>query len=408
MRNEWTDSADIQSQAKQGAFVSIFKDKTAIFQYVRITTAVLAVMITTACATPSSKELAAPESTARATPLPSAQPPSGKGWNASMFELSKTLSRLLPLLSASDLSQETTDREEVLRLSRKLADNAHRVDRSKSAPSADPVLRFIARDFRGDTIEVITQMERGEWRSAQTKLMNATRYCIACHTLQPAAASDLTSGFKPDLSRLDHLKQADFYAAIRQFEQAIIHYENGLVSSEWANANEARWNDGFKKLLAVSVRTKNNPSLTMELISRFFDSRSYPQHLKENALLWRQQAKEWRGETTIEPTLEKAQKLVNRAGLLLRQRGDSAGLLLYLRASSLTHTYLIANGTNQRALDLAGQAAEGLANLNFWTFPEDYYAACVKVDAQSLSGKSCAHALERMKATRELNNKIRQ
>jgi hypothetical protein len=318
-------------------------------------------------------------------------------WRDSMKEMSNNLLTLMPSLVRLREVETELERAEILLKAKALATTAHKLDKIKSPPSADPALKFISGDLHGDLAASIQLMEQGKWALGKRQMLGATRNCIACHSLRPGPSR---ISFKVDLSGLPPLRRADYFAATRQFEQAIINYEKALTDKEWAKANEEKWNQAFQRLLAITVRVRNSPGLSMELISRFFDSKSYPQGLKTVAWTWRAHTKEWRSEKSVKfDPLKKASELIKKADELQGKTQDPIGLILYLRASGLIHTFLISSGNsqNQEALYLAGKSAEGLLHLNFWTYPEDYYRACVSAGRESSWKKACEERLQTVK-----------
>ncbi|MEQ1878498.1 MAG: hypothetical protein ABL958_17790 [Bdellovibrionia bacterium] len=318
-------------------------------------------------------------------------------WTESMKEMSNGLLVLMPSLVRLREIETESERAEILLKSKALAKSAHKLDKIKSPPSADPALKFISGDLHGDLASAIQLMEQGKWAQGKRQMLGATRNCIACHSLRPGPSR---LSFKVDLSGLKPLQQADYYAATRQFEQAIINYEKALTDEKWAAANEEKWNQAFQRLLALTVRVRNSPSLSMELISRFFDSKTYPQGLKPVAWTWRAHTKEWRIEKSVKgDLLKKASELIAKADELQAKTQDPVGLILYLRASGMLHTFLISSGNsqNQEALYLAGKSAEGLLHLNFWTYPEDYYRACTAIDRATSWKKACEERLQIVK-----------
>jgi hypothetical protein len=124
---------------------------------------------------------------------------------------------------------------------------------------------------------------------------------------------------------------------------------------------------------------------------------------------WRDHTKEWRQEGPQSADLKtKALQLYSRASALPRKgqpRGPATipsrtNLVLLLRASGLMHEYLNdkAHATDQEALYLAGQITEGLTQTNFWTYPEDYYLACISANKTSPWAKKCADKFNRITA----------
>jgi hypothetical protein len=188
-----------------------------------------------------------------------------------------------------------------------------------------------------------------------------------------------------ELARLSELEQAEYFAATRQFDRAVIHFENGLKDPAWAKAHSARWNDAIQKLLAIVVRVRKSPSLSMEMVSRFLDTASYPRELAGAARLWRGHLKEWRAEAPGSESMESASRLIERADALVSRGDPHAGFVLYLRASSILHERLAVERASRergRMLYLAGVASQALKDTNFWALPEELFRACAEEGAR--------------------------
>ncbi|HEX4925258.1 MAG TPA: hypothetical protein VFV50_14285 [Bdellovibrionales bacterium] len=317
----------------------------------------------------------------------------GATWHDSMREMSAKLTELLPNLITPEVFMRAEEKAETLKQARALLKMAHDVKELKTAPSSDPQMQAVLTGLRAQIESSIKSMESGRWAHGSRELLSVSRHCIACHSMKLGPER---TEFKPDFSNLSAIQQADYYAATRQFDRAVVQYEKALANPAWAKNNEERWNEAFIRLLAITVRTRNNPSLTLELISRFFDAKTYPQNLKTVAMGWRQQAKEWRKEGSKLPvTLEALRSLVARAERAQGTSREPVALIYYLRASAVAHAYLSApeHAADAEALYLAGLAAIGLSAANIWELPETYFKSCVSLKTQSKWTDACSERL---------------
>jgi hypothetical protein len=321
-------------------------------------------------------------------------------WKSTMGQLSGLLAESAYLLNANS-SWTDDEKKQVQRLVQQMSELSHSVNMSDRSPSDDPALQFISKNFKEEMQKTTQFVNTNNWQKVRGQLKVTSRYCVACHTLQPG--SDFGEMFNTQIQKLPKAQRGDFYAALRRFDSAINEYESALIESHFAKATPKQWNETFEKLLSITVRVKDDPSLTLELISRFFDVESYPQELKGAAHTWRKQTENWRDEKeTGESRLLKARKLIEQARILQKEQGSSHGLLLFLRSSALLHDYLSDKShlQTQQALYYSGLTAVGLKNNNFWSFPEDYFLACLSLTKGTSYSSRCASELRQLKGNK--------
>jgi hypothetical protein len=309
-------------------------------------------------------------------------------WHESMREMAVTLTELIPDLTRPEVFLSADDKTKIISRSKSFLKFAHAVKDNPNPPSRDPIVPMIGNNLKADLETAIAKLEAGKWSQGARQMLNLTNNCIACHTLTQGPA---TAAVNSKLEHFSPLQKANFYAATRQFDRAIINYEYTLTDAKWAKDHEKEWNDAFQKLLAISVRARNSPDLTLELLSRFFDSKTYPQSLNTAARTWREHTKEWSREKSSKDSLKAASHLVERANQLQAKNKEPVALVLYLRASSILHGILSRpeQEKNQEALLLAGQAAEGLSERNFWTYSDFYFRQCFAANPNSPIGMTC-------------------
>lgn len=317
-------------------------------------------------------------------------------WHESMRNLATKLTELIPDLNKPEVYTTPQEKAEIIKNSKKFLEFAHTVKDNSNPPTSDSLVPMISSQLKQQVEKSIEYMEAGQWSRGKHMLMDISRHCIACHTLKAGPTSPPM--MEANFDRLSYSQRANYFAATRQFDKAIINFESLLADKEWARTHENEWNDSFMKLLAITIRVRDNPSLTLELISRFFDSDTYPKGLKKAAQVWRQHVKDWRNQVDRNQqtsNLSDIKKLIEQAENLQAKSTEPVALVLFLRASSSLHTFLTAKdqANNQTALLLAGRSAEGLKDQNFWNFSEHYYTKCRSINENSPEGKTCAEKL---------------
>jgi hypothetical protein len=320
-----------------------------------------------------------------------------------MQRLSQALSLHLPLVMSHKPIDSAEQKLELRIFAQELSEMVHRISDDKAGFGQDPTLKPVAREFRSQMSYALTLIQWGKWNAARRKVAGVTQYCIGCHTMhmgpgRPMAPVELS----PDLSGLSEAQQGEYFAAVRQTDKAIIHFEYALVDRNWARAHPREWGTDFQRLLAVVVRQRKSPSLSLELVSRFIDAGSYPVSLKPVARLWRRHLKEWReyDNSTDSPTPAEqaalAGSLIEEADRLYPRHSDQRGFVLYLRASGMLQDLLASRVDSKLLPEIAykaGLVSERLASLNLWALPEDFYLLCLEEDKETIWRNRCAKRL---------------
>lgn len=327
-------------------------------------------------------------------------------WQENMRKISKSFSTLIKYAYSGNsyLNPENKELiEDELKTMTELTEEIHQKGKNLNFDK-DPVLKYVTRNFNRDMSIAYLEMKSGHPQFSRSVVRATSNYCISCHTRDNQGQRD-TSGFlNVNMNGLTNLEKADYFAAVRQFPQALDAYDQALTNSQFVNEHQKDWAVGMKKSLAIAVRVERNPSLALELISRVFDARSVPLQMREAANTWRVAVKEWRdfdkvkAKSTPMILLKEARLLIKKAQDSIAQSWNSeAGLIYYLRASTILHDIL----RQQKGLDdysetlyLSGLAAEGLNEINLWTFDEIYYESCIRYKPHSENSKKCFSRLE--------------
>jgi hypothetical protein len=316
-------------------------------------------------------------------------------WHGSMRKMAVSMTELIPELSRPEVFLSSEDKAKTIKKSKAFLGYVHKIKENTAPPTQDPIVSMMSGDLKNQIEAAIRKMEVGNWSRGAQQMLAVSNHCIGCHTLTQGPA---TAIIKEKLDGFSHIQKANFYAATRQFDRAVVNYEYALADKKWATDHENEWVETFKRLLAITVRTRNSPNLTLELISRFFDTKVYSESLKPTVLVWRQHSKEWATERENKKErldLNGVRALIEKADSLQIKNKGPVSFLLYLRASSLLHSLLSkpADSKNQEVLLLSGQIAEVLAEQNFWVYSEHYYRRCVELDPKSKFGITCSERL---------------
>ncbi len=319
-----------------------------------------------------------------------------------------TVSNLLPLvLSKADFENKKNAKEissqmnKLATLTKKMAANTSRF------ADSDPSIGYISERFAGDIRYAIDMWNTGDRIVPRRILRNVTDYCISCHTRTGKGLHFGQVNLPRAFKSMPALSRAEYLLATRQFEDALKAYEIVLIDTSIAKTNPEGWSTAVHKMLAVTIRVKNDPFLTLEMISRIQDHPdSMPSALQADVAEWRRGAKSWLD--------EKKSKLENDdqkylAVVRLMKEADAAALVApggalvqHMRASTILHEVLgrVRGGPHyQDMLWRAGESAFYLRNFNLWTLQDIYYEQCARVGGDSDLSKKCFNALEESMVT---------
>jgi hypothetical protein len=322
-----------------------------------------------------------------------------------MNGLYQTMTDLLPLVVSKAQFENPKNTKAISKSMNKLSALTHTmVKNSQKFEDNDPSIRFISEKFADDIDYAIQMWNTGDREIPRRLLRTATDYCVSCHSRTAKGAHFSELGKPPQFSSLPALTKAEFYAATRQYSSAIKQFEHVIIDKPLAKLDPMAWNLSVKRLLAITVRVEQNPSLTMEMISRIQDNpESSRGALKSDLTAWRADAKEWSAEKETDKNLdqaksmEKAKKLLEIAQQRSKTSTEDGGLIPALRASALMHGILGGmkyKGQTQEMLALAGDAAWQLRELNLWSMQDIYYEGCIRKNSDADRSKHCMTNLE--------------
>ncbi|MCX6124979.1 MAG: hypothetical protein NTV34_09565, partial [Proteobacteria bacterium] len=205
-------------------------------------------------------------------------------------------------------------------------------------------------------------------------------------------------GFKS----LPAVTKAEYLAATRQYDAAVKQYEHILVDRPLAKIDPEAWGQAMRKMLAITVRVKNNANLTLEMISKIQDSpESIVPSLRLEIADWRQAAKSWSEEKPLRINTDEARYLESKRlfdeAEVISAKTSGGGLIQYLRATALLHEMLgrLRGGENyQNMLWLAGRSAKSLKEFNLWAMQDIYFESCVRSGTDKVLSGKCYTALE--------------
>jgi hypothetical protein len=334
-------------------------------------------------------------------PAPSTTKTSGE-WSERMQELSQSLSQLLPLVADHRAFNDPAKADLVQKSMSQLKAMAHQVKhqvQKGNKPSSDPAFTPIAEMLDEDLARAIVAYQSGNRDYARLTLRESMSYCIQCHT-QAAGGPDFSGrgGLSVNTDNFSPLARGDYYAATRQFDDALKAYLNGVKDRQYAKDDLFAWEKAARSALALSVRYKESPSQAREVVKAIQGNPQTPPSLKDSARAWLQSIEKWEREKEPDSRLERADRLLKEAERRASSATERGQDLLYLRASADLHQWLAShpepNAARAKALLMAGKAAEASRDMNFWTLHERYYEMCINTLPNSVMARECYSNLE--------------
>jgi hypothetical protein len=315
-----------------------------------------------------------------------------QSWSTDMQKFAQALAESMPVIHKSP-PFFGEDREKIIAVTEKFQKLSKSVNHNQFAPSKDPSFLKAATALEDDLNEIRSELQQGNDRHAARRLASVTQYCISCHTMREGYEGEMSRSFNRYADGMPSVYRAEYFAATRQFDLALLEYEKILSDANVANKTPKVWDDAALKMLAIIVRVKNNPNLALEMLSRFFDVDSYPKDLRNAARVWQQETKKWEASEKTASTkiaLSTVEKLIAESEKLKPQH---AGLIQDLRASRIMHLLksgAFQNKSEQQKLYFhSGQVAQRLHDLNIWEQPQDYFVMCVRAGARTATAQKC-------------------
>ena len=319
-------------------------------------------------------------------------------WSGRMQQLSQSLTQLLPLVADYRAFNDPSNAEIIQNSMTQLKSMSHQVKRSNK-PSSDPAFTPIAEMLDEDLARAIVAYQSGNRDYARLTLRESMSYCIQCHT-QTAGGPDFSGrrALSVNMDSFSPLARGDFYAATRQFDDALEAYLKGVKDKKYAQDDLFGWEKTARSALALSVRYKESPAHAREVVKAIQGNPQTPPSLKDSTRVWLQSIDKWEREKEPDSRLERADRLLKEAQKRASSASERGQDLLYLRASADLHQWLAAhpepNAARAKALLMAGKAAEASRDMNFWTLHERYYEMCINTLPNSVMARECYKHLE--------------
>lgn len=327
-------------------------------------------------------------------------------WYDKMQELAEVFVEISPSLVDQKSFERNSQKLAFREKSKKLQQLVSQINSHQDKPHFDPTLSIVSSEFDRQIRLASRALQNRNFPESFERFKLTQSYCITCHTLIETHTDAFTQiDFGSRLENLGPFERGDLWLALRRFSSALLEFEKGLASAKSLKTpiDSDTWVHYFEKLLALSIRVNNDPNLTLEFVSRFLDSQSFPSDsAKQTALAWREEILRWRSQKTKSVSRSLEKNLLSQAEGLLelaRTKPGIQGKVSVYRASAIIHNYLASNPTAVRTprwLFMAGQAAESESAFNLnGVLPVGYYERCILNAPGTSTAQACFDALER-------------
>lgn len=316
----------------------------------------------------------------------------------SMQQMFNSLLNLQPFLASPEKFSNPKNSEIIRKDLNRLATFKHVFP--KEMKNEEPGIFAISRMFHETIADARDRFKKGNYDYSRYRLRTATAFCFSCHSRVPSEQSFQDLEKRVEASQLTPFEKADVFAATRQFDKALKSYTDILAVPPTTSMGVVEYTRSLRRALSITVRVKQNPKETLELIDSVVNRKDLPEFILRLAQQWRKDGQYWMDEkvssqkSSPEELVERAQKLIERAETLQSFPADENGDISYLRASNYLHEALDEAPQNKsriKALYLLGVAYSALQDPTVWDLDRLYFESCIREAPHTDYAKKCYH-----------------
>ncbi len=337
-----------------------------------------------------------PQSRLKAAPLATAN-------RGSLQKFADNLAILL--LSLGAYNDPTSDQKNRIVIAlNKLKVLAPEVQPQILSHATDPVMRFLSWDMPKQFLRIEAAVNAGTYNYARYLLRQTTQFSVGLHSTNGPKNPNILQFPEPP-NNMSELEKAEYYAAIKRYEEAMLAYERVLGDKQFKIRRPELWLKAVENLMAITIRIRKNAHITLEMSSALLEEGGYTNSQKEMLQAWRNSAKVWTAEEINQKfsgadLLTKAQQIIEK-GNQLTVKGENFGSIEYMRAIALLSDLAQSNepdALKSRSFLLAGKTSEKLRNVFLWMYSDAYYEACIRAHPHSAESRECIKLLETFQA----------
>lgn len=315
---------------------------------------------------------------------------------STMQQMFTSLLNLQPFLVSPERFRNPKNREIIQKDLTQLAKLKHVFP--KSMKNEEPGLYAISQMFHGYLEDARDRYKAGDYDYARHRMRTVTAFCFSCHSRIPSEKNFEDLQKRVESSQLTPFEKADVFAATRQFDKALKAYTDILTTGPTEGMGIVEFTRSLRRALSITVRVKQNPKETLDLIENITKRKDLPEFVQRMAQQWKKDAQYWMEEKentkklNPEDLIKKAQNLIERASSLQAFPADENGDISFLRASNYLHEALDDNPESKyrgEALYLLGVAYSALQDPTVWDLDRLYFESCVREAPHTDLAKKC-------------------
>ncbi len=327
--------------------------------------------------------------------------PTPASFQHSMQSFKNNLVEIFPLVLNSEKFSQSGNEEKIKTSLSNLTEASKQLANHSMMIRSDPSLRFLSNGFTDDLKRAQESFTASKKEYARYLLINATSYCIECHTRTNQGPEFNSPEIESTLKNMKAIERGEFLLATRQFQPALAQFE--MVISKPKDFLLMDLDKAVRYSLSITIKFLKDPELSLKVIQKILDSSQTPFYLKQSAQSWNKAIKEWKSEKKAKAPKNTAEKM-KRAKILVQKGrdlqqglGDRGGDVYFMRALSDLHAILAqkldANNLGE-ALYMVGVSYESVRDLSIFNLHENYYESCIRQTAHSAWAKKCYQKLE--------------
>lgn|GEM_PF-6530736 len=334
----------------------------------------------------------------------SADGPGTPGWSQRMRNMKASLEKVVGgLIGYQGAAAEDASRAKERALEQQIALESAKLSRSAHGMAGqqnlDPALKVLAQNLERDLEHGATMWKQGHRAYARNVLLQSTALCMACHTRH--AGPSAPASLEP-VKNADPLVKATYFAAVRDFDQALDAVRKGISDPALRLSRSTEWERFVRQGLQISVRYKQSPEEGIKLLDQVLAIQDLPVLFKEDVESWKRQLKKWEQEAPRVARTEQGQwaealRLSDELEKARKFPADRGGEIEALRLSAVLHGFLEQFPGSSHladALYFQGVAYEALRPAALWNVSESFWSACIRQAPHSAIARRCYRSLE--------------
>jgi hypothetical protein len=221
---------------------------------------------------------------------------------------------------------------------------------------------------------------------------------MACHThtqtsLQFRDASDLVMK-----AHLTPLQRAEYFAATRQFDRALMYYDQVISQATVDEAAIRDMNRVVRSYLNVAVRVKQDPKTAFAFLTKVQGIPVVAEFYRRELAQWKKDLGAWMAERKPvagrdgPALLAEGRRMVAQARRSQLYPADHSGDIGYLRATNALHEALekgVDSPARAEAFSLLGASYEALSEPLLWDLGSLYFEACIRERPHTAQSTDC-------------------